>query len=236
MEAVGGFRRGGVSVHLIRAVMMALICLGFIGSSSAANSATAGAPSTTGQELPVNDRLLILNLRAGPFRYLDGWKRSGWKGRRIEYRYALAAFGRPTRMERWWMSEGLPPAYEGTETAGWCDVTWAGAGITVQFFSWSGRWPPDYEATVAPPDIDICARASLERGVLTRIVVFGPGWHNQTGFRIREPRPPRRPYSVSTNVKIPGGQVWVDRSALDTDEERRLKSITVSVNAGFLKK
>lgn len=55
----------------------------------------AGALAGGGQALPRNDHLLVLPLRAGPFRYLDGWR----TGKPIAYQQAVAAFGLPSRRQ-----------------------------------------------------------------------------------------------------------------------------------------
>jgi hypothetical protein len=71
--------------------------------------ATAGA-------MPRNDKLLALDQRAGPYRYLQSFK----KGTPRAYAAAVAAFGAPTRKH----ADG-----------NLCHVTWAKAGVTVGFAS-----------------------------------------------------------------------------------------------------
>jgi hypothetical protein len=65
---------------------------------------------------PANDYLLILDSRAGPYRYWDSFK----KGKPDAYSAALAAFGTPSRFR----AEG-----------NLCRVTWRSVGITIGFAS-----------------------------------------------------------------------------------------------------
>jgi hypothetical protein len=66
--------------------------------------------------IPANDRLLVLDHRAGPYHYLDAFK----AGHVHAYEAALAALGTPTRFK---------------VAANLCRVTWRAAGITVGFAS-----------------------------------------------------------------------------------------------------
>lgn len=74
------------------------------------------AAAVASQALPRNDYLLILDHRAGPYRYLDTFE----QGEPDAYSAALQAFGTPTRFR---VDGNL------------CRVTWASSGITVGFAS-----------------------------------------------------------------------------------------------------
>jgi hypothetical protein len=74
----------------------------------------ASAPSAAVS--PTNDYLLVLDQRAGPYRFLDSSK----SGHADAYSAALAAFGTPTRF----LVDG-----------NLCRVTWATAGVPVGFAS-----------------------------------------------------------------------------------------------------
>ena len=87
---------------------IAVACL--IGLSALA---FAAPPHAAG---PKNDRLLILDQRAGQYRYLDSFD----NGAADAYSQALAAFGRPSRFRL---------------TGNLCRVTWASAGVSVGFAS-----------------------------------------------------------------------------------------------------
>ena len=63
-----------------------------------------------------NDFLLVLDRRAGPYRYLESFER----GKPGAYGAAIAAFGKPTRARA---------------SGNFCRVTWAAAGITIRFAS-----------------------------------------------------------------------------------------------------
>ena len=63
-----------------------------------------------------NDYLLVLDKRAGPYRYLESFER----GEPGAYEAALTAFGKPTRSRA---------------TGNFCRVTWAAAGVTIRFAS-----------------------------------------------------------------------------------------------------
>ena len=71
-------------------------------------SAVAGAGT--------NDYLLVLEKRAGPYRYLESFER----GKPPAYEAALDAFGAPTRARA---------------VGNFCRVTWRSAGITIRFAS-----------------------------------------------------------------------------------------------------
>jgi hypothetical protein len=90
--------------------------------SSAASSDAAVARSAvrslsdTASVSPPNDYLLVLDRRAGPYWYLNGFK----KGQPNAYSLAVTAFGEPTRLR---------------VRGNVCRVTWAGSGIRVGFAS-----------------------------------------------------------------------------------------------------
>ena len=71
---------------------------------------------TAASGVPRNDYLLVLDRRAGPYRYLESFER----GRPGAYVSALAAFGKPTRARA---------------SANFCRVTWAASEITIRFAS-----------------------------------------------------------------------------------------------------
>lgn len=77
----------------------------------------AAAASGTSARTDANDHLLVLDQRAGPYRYLDGFVRNT-KPR--AYELAVNAFGHPSRFK----ADG-----------NLCRVTWRSAGITVGFAS-----------------------------------------------------------------------------------------------------
>jgi len=98
----------GVLRHRIRAwLLLGAVGLAFSGWAEAA---------------PKNDFLLVLDQRAGPYRYFDSFK----KGKPDAYTAALAAFGKPTRFR----------SEPGTNA---CPVTWGEAGITITFASYPPR-------------------------------------------------------------------------------------------------
>jgi hypothetical protein len=66
--------------------------------------------------IPPNDRLVVLDQRAGPYRYLDAFK----PGHKHAYEAALAALGSPSSFK---------------VVSNLCRVTWRGAGLTVGFAS-----------------------------------------------------------------------------------------------------
>jgi hypothetical protein len=98
-----------------------------------------------------NDHLLVLERRAGPYFY---WytpeTRYGWDA----WGNALSAFGLPTRLH---------------ERGTFCRVTWAHAGITVEFAS-SRRGP--------------CLEEYLEASEWYGMSLYGGPWHNVHGVRI----------------------------------------------------
>jgi hypothetical protein len=73
-----------------------------------ATTTALGAPAA----LPRNDYLLVLDRRAGPYRYLDSFR----DGRPGAYDAAVAAFGEPSRLRA---------------RSNICDVTWPDPGVTV---------------------------------------------------------------------------------------------------------
>jgi hypothetical protein len=86
------------------------LILGGVSVALAASAAAAGVSP--------NDRLLILDHRAGPYEYLAGF--SSKPNHRSAYEIALAALGEPTRFKT---------------SGNLCRVTWASAGLTVGFAS-----------------------------------------------------------------------------------------------------
>ncbi len=204
---------------------IALLALLTAGGSS---RAVAGTSESFVQSLPPNDRLLVLPTRAGPFRYLNGWK-SG-EGVRTDYRSAVSAFGQPSsRKEEWLPAEWFPESYgDNPKSAGYCHVTWAEAGITVSFFSWSGYWPPLEEDTGGVRTIDPCEATEVATGVLTAIRLFGPGWRNRTGYRVGAPPPAGRPQLVRNSFQTPDGLTTVGMWA-SLDAQSRVRALNAKI-------
>jgi hypothetical protein len=92
--------------------MRAIFVFVVAGVAAAAGSLASSAHAMRGAE----DRLLVLDVRAGPYRYLDAFHGSSVDS----YEAAVAAFGAPARFR---------------ERGNICDVTWPAAGIRVGFAS-----------------------------------------------------------------------------------------------------
>lgn len=192
----------------------ALLLLAIAGLVLAAASSAAGA-------LPRNDYLFVLRHRAGPFHYVATFR----KGNPQSYPAAVAAFGRPTTFKTEFL--GGDWTYQ-PHTAGYCSVTWAGPGVTLKLFSFSGWWPPGEDDPPAPP-IEPCSQSALATADFFQLSLFGARWHTATGVRIGGPRPRR---CLARNYEVPSSRAWGGESVsldLCTGGERVVTSIDVTV-------
>jgi hypothetical protein len=185
----------------------------------AAVSSSQRASSTA---LPRNDYLLILNRRAGPFRYVDTLR----EGMPQAYPAAVRAFGQPTKLETEFLDERI--LYQ-EQTAGFCHVTWGKAGITVSLFAFSGWWPQgeDDEPT---PKIQPCAAKPLATADFIALSLFGPQWHNRTGIRVGRPLPPGVRAGPRQNVPSSrwGGKAMLALS-VSLDRDGRVRAMRVEI-------
>jgi hypothetical protein len=95
-----------------------------------ASAVVVGAASAFASSPPRNDHLLVLDVRAGPYRYL-----AAFKPRHVRaYEAARAAFGTPSRFRT---------------SGNVCRVAWAAAGVSVGFASEDRPCAPGHLAEAA---------------------------------------------------------------------------------------
>ena len=202
----------------MRGVLVAMAWLTCAPLPKPSTAAAGGVASPTGGA-PKNDYLLVLRHRAGPFHYVDSFQ----ERRAFPYVMAVQAFGQPTR--------STTEFYDDGHTAGYCNLTWVGPGVTLRLFSFSGWWPPQPDDASAHR-IQPCSQLELAHADFMKLRLFGTGWQNTTGLRIGALPPRHR--CVARNVGVRSSRAWggAGRLYLDLcheDIDGRVAAITVSV-------